>query len=161
MNKKVKPDRSAMNGFEFCEWCHKGPNNHTLDGDCPERPRMKPLEFPIGHPIHEVPLHGKDQFGHLPKGVAGMDKPYLGEADYQADLKKAKKKKKEKPVWALKHRKTKKFDYWYLDFHDDAVFVILGATVMPTMHSFWLMVVDALNACHATASADLSMFGID
>lgn len=87
-----------------------------------------------------------------------MDKPYLGEADYQADLKKA--KKKEKPAWALKHRKTKKINYWYIDYQDGLVFVILGALMTSMMKNFWLAVVNALNSYNATASADLSVFGI-
>ena len=70
-------------------------------------------------------------------------------------------KKKERPAWALKYRKTKKINYWYIDYHDGMIFVILGASLTPMMPSFWLAVVNALNAYNATASADLSMFGID
>jgi hypothetical protein len=87
-----------------------------------------------------------------------MDKPYLGEADHQADRKK--KAKKEKPAWALKHRKTKKISYWYIDYHNGLVFVILGSALTPMMHSFWTAVVCSLNTCNATASADLSVYGI-
>lgn len=86
-----------------------------------------------------------------------MNKPYLGEADYQADLKKA--KKKEKSAWALKHRKTKKINYWYIDYQNGLVFLILGVPT-PVMKSFWNMVVNLLNAHNVIASADLSAYGI-
>lgn len=69
-------------------------------------------------------------------------------------------KKKEKPAWALKHRKTKKVDYWYIDYQNGTVFVILGSVLLPMMHPFWQTVVESLNAFHATASADLSAYGI-
>ena len=114
-----------------------------------KRPLDSQLEFPKGYPIHEVPLHGKDQFGHTP------EERQIGTAAY---LKK--RFKKEKPAWALKHRKTKKISYWYIDYQDGLVFVILGTVLTPTMQVYWEAVVHMLNTCSATASADLSVYGI-
>jgi hypothetical protein len=147
-----------------------------------------PLEFPKGHPIHEVPLHGKDQFGHLPKkskeetplcagskfgpycchpkslhnGKRGSCRWSQGEqlCWCKRFMPSKQKRKKSKPAWALKHRKTKKISYWYIDYHDGVVFVILGATLTPWMDMFWRAAVSALNTCNATASADLSVYGI-
>ena len=69
-------------------------------------------------------------------------------------------KKKEKPAWALKHRKTKKISYWYIDYQNGMVFVILGAALSDIQEYFWRIAVKALNDCNATASADLSVYGI-
>jgi hypothetical protein len=115
-----------------------------------KRPLDSQLEFPKGHPIHEVPLHGKDQFGHTPEERQMGTTAYL-----------KKRSKKEKPAWALKHRKTKKVDYWYIDYHSGLVFVILGTVLTPLMQGYWLATVNMLNSCHAIASADLSVYGIE
>jgi len=110
---------------------------------------LQPLEFPKGHPIHEVPLHGKDQFGHTPEERRMGTTAYL-----------KKRSKKEKPAWALKHRKTKKISYWYIDYQNGMVFVILEAALSDIQEYFWRIAVKALNDCNAIASADLSAYGI-
>jgi len=147
----------------------------------------KPLEFPKGHPIHEVPLHGKDQFGRLPKKnkeetlcEGSKSAPYCGHSKRLHNGKREsctwgqgehlcwcerfmppkQKKQKAKPAWELKHRKTKKVNYWCIDYQNGLVFVVLGLPT-PTMRSFWGRVVRLLNVCNVTAMADLSMFGIN
>ena len=130
---------------------------------------MSTLEFPKGHPIHEVSLNGKDIFGHLPekqikKGHKRMDKPYLGEADYQADLRRAKKAKTEGRQslnWVLKHRKTHKINYWYISYRDGMMSLILGPVMAPANKIFWETTVSILNRLKVEAAVDLHMFGID
>jgi hypothetical protein len=74
-------------------------------------------------------------------------------------------KKKEKPAWALKHRKTKKISYWYIDYRDGLVSLILGLSgigMSPDagILSVWQVTVDMLNTYKVEATADLSAYGI-
>ena len=115
--------------------------------------RSKPPfnEFPKGHPIHEVPLTPKDQFGNVLTDPEDI-KQFWKERRAMGAV-----KRQEKPAWVLKQRRTKE---WYISYQDGVVKLMIGSPINRAMKLLWQNMVKDLNTNEVHPSVDLRMFGI-